>query len=69
MDAAKEPQAFTRRGSPGSKIDAYEIVQPRRAELRPHIAKGKSKTAVPKQEQKICCWVVTALHERGWIFI
>jgi hypothetical protein len=28
-DAAKKPQAFTRRGSPGSKIDAYEIVQPR----------------------------------------
>jgi hypothetical protein len=25
----KKPQEFTRRGSPGSKIDAYEIVQPR----------------------------------------
>src|SRR5260370_31176724 len=33
--------------------------KPRFAELRPHIARRKSKSAVPMQEQKSCCCVAT----------
>jgi hypothetical protein len=51
----KKPQALRTAARRVRKLTAYETYQPRFAELRPHIARRKSKSPLPMQEHRPCC--------------